>query len=111
MQVQDLSHFEMLHNSSGIYGSSHVGSSPLTISLDLGGSLVISHGDEQIYSTTLTGIPTGIILALDGISSVITSTTTQYLHGSAQTILAIGLGGGQIGTSVSATTSTIISSL
>jgi hypothetical protein len=111
MQIQDLSHCEMLHNLSGIYGSSYVGNSPLTISLNLGGNLVISHGDEQLCSTTLTGMPTGIILSLDGISSVFTSTTTQYLNGSAQTILAIGLGGGQGGTSVSATTSTIVSSL
>lgn len=93
MLIHDLSHLEILDQSSDIFGALQANDGILLLSLSEDNTLSLKQGSTELWSTKLANSPQGISLSLPGNPNLaVSSTTMATADGKSRTILALNFG-------------------
>lgn len=94
MLIRDLCHFDLMNQSSHVFGGQQANDGLLILELDENNAISLKQGDKLLFQQTLTDKPTGLRLSIAGIPNLAVSSRTLTVNNQSTALLTVDFNSG-----------------
>lgn len=96
MVIHDLCHFDLVNQSSHVFGGQQLDDGLLILELDENNAISLKQGDTLLFQQILTNKPTGLRLSIKGIPNLSVSSRTITVNNQSTAVLTVDFNPGSI---------------